>query len=141
MSGKEQGGIFRQETIERVSSPEQLTDYLRVTNPGIWALLGAVLLLLAGILAWSAIGTLETRAAAKVTVRDSQGMITAEDGRTLSEGMVLRVGGQEYGIYATARDEENRPVGKAEVKLPDGVYEGTVVVESIHPIQFLYESR
>ena len=35
--------VFRQKTLERISSPEQLTDYLRVTNPGIWAVLAAVI--------------------------------------------------------------------------------------------------
>ena len=42
--------LFRKETLDRISSPEQLTDYLRVTNPGIWVVLAAVILLLAGIL-------------------------------------------------------------------------------------------
>ena len=51
--------VFRKEAIEMISSPEQLTDYLRVTNPGIWAVLIAVVLLLGGMLAWSCIGTLE----------------------------------------------------------------------------------
>ena len=54
--------VFRQKTLERISSPEQLTDYLRVTNPGIWAVLAAVILLLAGLFAWSTVGTLETTA-------------------------------------------------------------------------------
>lgn len=26
--------VFRKKTMDRISSPEQLTDYLRVTNPG-----------------------------------------------------------------------------------------------------------
>ena len=38
--------VFRRKTVERVSSPEQLTDYLRVTNLGIWVLLSAVILVL-----------------------------------------------------------------------------------------------
>ena len=41
--------IFRKKTLDRISSPEQLTDYLRVTNPGIWLVLATVVLLLAGI--------------------------------------------------------------------------------------------
>ena len=28
--------LFRQKSIDRVSSPEQLQDYMRVTNPGVW---------------------------------------------------------------------------------------------------------
>ena len=51
MEGRET--IFRQKTIDRISSPEQMTDYLRVTNPGIWVILVAVILLLAGVFAWS----------------------------------------------------------------------------------------
>ena len=58
MGEKEQ--LFRKKTMERISSPEQLTDYLRVTNPGIWAVLIAVILILVGIIAWAAVGVLET---------------------------------------------------------------------------------
>ena len=30
--------VFRKKTLERISSPDQLTDYLCVTNPGIWVI-------------------------------------------------------------------------------------------------------
>ena len=40
--------VFRKKTLDRISSPEQITDYLRVTNPGIWVVLVAVILLLDG---------------------------------------------------------------------------------------------
>ncbi len=46
--------VFRKKALERMSSPEQLTDYLCVTNPGIWVLLAAVILLLGALFAWSA---------------------------------------------------------------------------------------
>lgn len=52
--------IFRSETLKRISSPEQLTDYLRVTNPGIWVVLAAVLALLVGFFVWMSVGTIET---------------------------------------------------------------------------------
>ena len=44
--------IFRKKNIERVSSPEQLNDYVRVSNPGVWMVLTAVIVLLFGICAW-----------------------------------------------------------------------------------------
>ncbi len=50
-------GIFRKNSIERVSSPEQLNDYIRVTTPSVWVVLAALIILLAGILAWSIFGT------------------------------------------------------------------------------------
>ena len=51
----EKNQLFRKKTMERISSPEQLTDYLRVTNPGIWAVLTAVILILVGIIAWATV--------------------------------------------------------------------------------------
>lgn len=53
--------IFREKSIERVSSPEQLNDYIRVTSPGIWLTLGAVILLLIGFIVWGAVGKIETK--------------------------------------------------------------------------------
>ena len=47
-------GLFRKKSMERITSPEHLTQYLRVTNPGIWIILMSVIVLLAGILVWSA---------------------------------------------------------------------------------------
>lgn len=52
--------LFRKKSIERVSSPEQLNDYVKVSSPGIWAVLAAVLILLAGAFVWGILGRLET---------------------------------------------------------------------------------
>ena len=43
--------LFREKSMERVSSPEQLNDYIRVANPSIWICLAAVIILLKGVLA------------------------------------------------------------------------------------------
>ena len=51
--------VFRQKSLERVSSPEQLSDYIRVTTPSVWLVLLALVLLLAGILIWSAVSKVE----------------------------------------------------------------------------------
>ena len=51
--------IFRQKSIDRVSSPEQLNDYIRVTTPTVWLVLLALVILLLGMLAWSVFGTVQ----------------------------------------------------------------------------------
>ncbi len=55
--------VFRKKSMDRVSSPEQLNDYIKVTTPSVWLVLIAVILLLAGMLAWSIFGTVEATAA------------------------------------------------------------------------------
>lgn len=52
--------LFRGKNIDRISSPEQLNDRLRVANPGVWLLLAGILLVLAGICVWGIFGRLNT---------------------------------------------------------------------------------
>ena len=133
--------IFRKKALERISSPEQLADYLSVTSPGIWVLLAVVILLLGALFAWSAIGTLETSASVRVIVEKHVAQVVTKEGEQLGEGMPLRVAAQESVIAATGVDEFGRVYGVAEIALPDGIYDGTVVVERTKPIGFLLDSR
>jgi len=53
--------LFREKSIKRVSSPEELNDYIRVTTPSVWLVMLALVILLAGMLAWSVLGTVEAK--------------------------------------------------------------------------------
>ena len=141
MAENQSSKIFRKQTLERISSPDRLTDYLHVTNPGIWVVLAAVIFLLAGILAWACVGTLETKAEVKVVVQDKTALIIPLGSEKLTEGMTLRVAGEDSSLNATENDEYGRSLGSAVVNLPDGTYNGIIVTESVHPIEFLMTSR
>lgn len=137
MSANEQPAVFRKKTLDRISSPEDLTDYLKVTNPGVWVVLAAVIVLLSGIFVWSCVGTLETKEKASVIVEDHSAIVVLTDSNVLKEGMPLRVSTEEVTIASVYSDEYGRLVGKAEIALPDGTYEGTVITDQTHPIDFL----
>ena len=51
--------VFREKSMDRVSSPEALNDYIRVTTPSVWIILIALVVLLLGMLAWSVFGRVE----------------------------------------------------------------------------------
>ena len=51
-------GIFRQKSIDKVSSPEKLDDYIRVTTPGVWITITAIIILLVGTIVWGTFGEL-----------------------------------------------------------------------------------
>ena len=51
-------GIFRQKSIDKVSSPEKLDDYIRVTTPGVWIAITAIVILLVGTIVWGTFGEL-----------------------------------------------------------------------------------
>ena len=54
--------IFRKVALERLSSPEQLDQLMRVTNPAGWLALGAVMALLLGAVAWGFFGSIPSEA-------------------------------------------------------------------------------
>ncbi len=60
-------GIFRQKSIDKVSSPEKLDDYIRVTTPSVWIALAAIVVLLIGVIVWGCFGEL--------TVHDADGAV------------------------------------------------------------------
>lgn len=55
-----QNNIFRQKSMDRVSSPEQLNDYIKVSNPAVWMIISSVIILLIGICVWGIFGKLNT---------------------------------------------------------------------------------
>lgn len=52
--------IFRKKSLERISSPEEIDDYMKVTSPSMWLVLGAILLLLAALIFWSITARIES---------------------------------------------------------------------------------
>ena len=71
--------IFRKESLDQISSPEQLNDYLRVTNPAVWLVLTAVILLLAGMLLWASVASIDSFASGTGQVQDGTMRIMFED--------------------------------------------------------------
>ena len=51
--------IFREKSLKKVSSPEQMDEYIRVITPSVWIALIALAVLLTGFLAWSIFGTMK----------------------------------------------------------------------------------
>ena len=59
--------IFRQKSLERISSPEEIDNYMKVTRPSPWLTLGVIVLLLAALILWSVTARIEA-----TTVSDGQ---------------------------------------------------------------------
>lgn len=153
-------GIFRKKSIDSISSPEQLTDYIRAANPGVWLALGAIALLLIGICVWGIFGKLET--ALTVAAESDSGKLVCyvkeSDIEKVRSDMTVAIDETEYGIteispLPTAVDEDfpEYAMHIGEIKsgewvftvtlngsLPDGVYGGKIVVESISPLYFVF---
>ena len=114
---------------------------MRVTNPSVWMVLIAVIVLLAGLIVFAIVGRIETTVPAEFTVRNGIAVATVRSDREpeVSEGMTLRLGGTETTIDSVLWNADQTAALSAQISLPDGTYSGTVVLETISPIRFLWK--
>ena len=133
--------LFRKKNLDRVSSPEQLGDFLHVTSPSIWIVLAAVIVLLAGLFVWSSVTAVESYAAGTAEVRG--GVLTfrfEEAGRAeqIEAGMDLQVGELVTPVASVGHDESGTPIAIANADLPDGDYPARIRYRSTQLIRMLF---
>jgi hypothetical protein len=151
--------LFKKNSIDKISSPEQLHDYVRVANPGLWMVISAIVIFLAGAVIWGLIGKIDTTMTTAIvadggnaviyigesdvekieigmTVRSERGEYTITD---ISE-TPIKVDGSftEYAIYASGLTiGEWVYAVSIDGEHADGVHKADVVIESISPISFI----
>ncbi len=152
--------IFRKKSLERVSSPEQLNDYIRVTSPGVWIILTVVLLLLVGLIVWGTVGRLETRMSMVAVSEEGKVScyVRSDKSGDISEGDIVYIGDGKYAVetisaeciqvdesfIAKTYNKGGLAVGEwvyvvtLNAELPSGVYEASVITGSVSPISFLF---
>ena len=137
----EQSGLYRKESIERIQSPEQLNDYLHITNPTVWVILAAVIILLAGMLIWSRYAYIGSRATGMARVESGVMVVQFDDDSLASNvtaGMTVTAGVNTSEITAVGWDEDGRIFALADTTLTDGVYEASVTYRVTQIIRLLF---
>lgn len=155
------GQLFRKSSMERISSPEQLNDYVSVANPGVWLVLGALVLLLTGVCVWGICGRLDTKLNTAGVCENGVFTCYIKESNIASvkRGMVITVSGENFVVS----DISMMPVeasGKmdsylshlggfeedewlyevtAHTTLPDGAYKAAVTIESVSPVSFIWD--
>ena len=151
--------LFRKKSVDKVSSPEQLNEYIRVANPGVWMVLAAIVILLAGVVVWGFIGHLDTTLTTAVVCENGEAVIYVKeaDEEKIAVGMTVRVDDKEYTVSEIPTEPKRvddtmseyaihasgLTVGewvyavKVNGDIADGVHKAEIVIESITPISFI----
>ena len=151
--------LFRKKSVDKVSSPEQLNEYIRVANPGVWMVLAAIVILLAGVIVWGFIGHLDTTLSTAIVCENGEAVIYVKeaDAEKVEAGMTVNVGDKEYtlgeiptepqrvdgsiseyAIHASGLVEGEWVYAvKVSGDFADGVQKAEIVIESISPISFI----
>ena len=89
--------LFKKSNMERVSSPDQLQDYVKVANPGLWMVISAIVILLAGVIVWGFIGKIDTAMETAIVTDSGNAVIYVgeSDIEKIEVGMTVRCGENE----------------------------------------------
>ena len=152
---------MEEKKLKKVDSPEQLNQYIRLSNPGVWILLIAIVVLLIGVCTWGFFGKIDTKIATVVISGDynSYVYIKETDLEKVKNGMNVEIVNNEnkYEIIEIettpekvtdefseyARHLGNFQIGewvykcKLNKNLREGTYGANIVVESIAPMVFI----
>ena len=151
--------LFRKKSVDKVSSPEQLNEYIRVANPGVWMVLAAIVILLAGVIVWGFIGHIDTTLDTAVVCENGEAVIYVKEAdiEKVEVGMTVRVDDKEYTVSEISAEPKRVDDTMSEyavhasgltsgewvyaVKvngdISDGVHKAEIVIERISPISFI----
>lgn len=133
--------IFRKKSLDKVKSPENLDDYIRVSNPGVWLLLVSVFVLLAGACIWGVFGHIDSTVPSTVYVENGAAIcyVAEENISAVRTGMTVKYANCEAVVDGIG---EKNDKGYAyhlasENAVADGFYEGKVILKSYTPISLI----
>ena len=131
--------LFRKKSLDKVKSPENLDDYIRVSNPGVWLLLISVIILLAGACVWGFFGHIDSTVDVVAEVKNGVLTTTVAD-TNIAEGMIICVADTECSVNAVDFDPYTGRLictVTAECDIPEGIYDAKIVTERIKPLSFI----
>lgn len=159
----ENNQLFRKKSLDRISSPEELHDYMRVTSPRLWMILTAIVALLAGLIVYASTVTMENTIPIRVKLESYPLDDEHEsDGETryhtfvyftmpLSQidsirmGTEVRLGTERGKVQWMSTEDEGQDTMMIMVDMEhdyipmrDGEYDAVLVIESTTPISFLW---
>jgi hypothetical protein len=133
--------IFRKKSLDRISSPEALDDYLHVTTPSVWLVLNAIIALLAGLLIWSHVASIDSFATGRARVENGTMYIEFDNeqiARNVQSGMVVTSGEAQSRISSVGVDNQGNIFALAPTDLADGHYVVDVLFRQTQVIQLLF---
>ena len=133
--------LFRKESMERISSPEQLDDYLHVTSPSVWMIMTAIILLLVGLLVWGSMAQIDSFAVGTAQVKDGNMVVYFDDATMAAHvetGMTIVVGEERDTVRSIGKTDDGVIFASANTSLADGSYDARAIFSQTQVFELLF---
>ena len=153
--------LFREKNLERLENPEKLNDYLRVTSPGVWLVLGTVIVLLIGVCIWAVLGRIDATVPAAVVTENGESIcLVPEDALDgVIKNRTVTIDGTDYELQPSTLEpqvisEDTNiytilagqlsvgdivyPIELTEPLGEDGIVTGELVTETLSPASLFF---
>lgn len=153
--------IYRKKNVDKLSSPEELNDYIKVTNPGVRVILGAIIVLLIGVCVWGYFGKLETKITVLAKSNESQTTLYVKESNIekvkVEQNVYINketykissISSEPFSISEGKFSDYELHIGELSVgewvyevnintTLTSGTYSAQIVVDSVSPYYFIF---
>jgi hypothetical protein len=109
--------LFRKTSLEGISSPDQLNDYIKVSNPRIWMVLAALFILLAAVFVWGFAGSLPTTVRCEGVVLNGSAVcyVSTQDADQLRTGQPVTAVSSSGEIQGQVSQIASIPLSSSEI--------------------------
>lgn len=135
--------IFRQESLDKSLSPDVLNKYIKSATPKIWLMLVAVILVLAGVIVWANVGYVEVKYDVVLTVDGGEyaAQVEKDTFDKIKEESFIRFEDKSIDIAETKIEKVDGMTAiyviTGKIDAADGNYTANVIIERMHPMQFV----
>lgn len=133
--------LFRKKSLEKVKSPDNIDEFIRVSNPGVWLLLISVIMLLVGMCLWGIWGHIDSTIETTVYVENGEVIcyVSEEQATSVKTGMTVTFENYEAVVSEFLKKEVDDfyYVLQSEDIIPNGLYDGKIVISTTKPISFV----
>ena len=118
-----QSKLYREESLSQITKPQQLNDYIKVSSPGVWITISAILVFLIGLILWASLSKINVTVDTVAVVKDNKITIYFDEniGEEIEKGMLVTCGDTTFPLP----EVDHKPVAIDNLHLSEyALYEG-----------------
>lgn len=132
--------LFRENVLKKLSTPEDLTTYIKVSTPSSWLIAIGGFIFVVGVCVWLFFGVINTRIQTTVVAKNGiiQSIVDKDEMQRVQKKMKVKINNDYLEVASVGSYDSDINGYRLYIDgdLPDGVYPAEIILEAVRPIEF-----